>query len=69
MKEPSELTYTQAITELEDILKKMQSDNSDIDSLAKLTRRATQLIAECKSRLVATDAELKEILGSVSDEQ
>lgn len=68
MKEPSELTYTQAITELEEILKKMQAENSDIDSLAQLTRRATHLIAECKSRLVATDAELKEILGSVSNE-
>lgn len=50
-----DLTYTQAITELESILRTMQSDECDIDRLAALTRRATELIAECRSRLVATD--------------
>ena len=42
-----ELTYTQAITELEGILRHMQSDECDIDRLAALTRRATELIGEC----------------------
>ena len=60
-----DLTYTQAITELESILRTMQSDECDIDRLAALTCRATELIAECRSRLVATDDELKAILADL----
>ena len=60
-----ELTYSQAITELENILRHMQSDDCDIDKLAALTRRATELIAECRSRLVATDEELRAILADI----
>lgn len=56
------LTYSQAVAELEKILRLMQSDECDIDRLAALTRRATELIAECRSRLVATDEELRAIL-------
>lgn len=57
-----DLTYSQAVAELEKILRLMQSDECDIDRLAALTRRATELIAECRSRLVATDEELRAIL-------
>lgn len=60
-----ELTYNQAITELEGILRLMQSDDCDIDRLAGLTRRATELIAECRSRLIATDEELRAILADL----
>ncbi|MDE6439066.1 MAG: exodeoxyribonuclease VII small subunit [Muribaculaceae bacterium] len=62
-----DLTYNQAMTELEGILRIMQSDQCDIDRLASLTRRATQLIAECRSRLVATDEELKAILADLEN--
>lgn len=66
MAEPTpvkELTYTQSINELEGILRLMQSDECDIDRLTALTRRATALIAECRSRLTATDEELRAILS------
>lgn len=57
-----DLTYSQAVAELEKILRLMQSDECDIDRLAALTRRATELIGECRSRLMATDEELRAIL-------
>lgn len=57
-----DLTYSQAVAELEKILRLMQSDECDIDRLAALTRLATELIAECRSRLMATDEELRAIL-------
>lgn len=59
----AELTYNEAIAELEGILRTMQSDNCDIDSLTALTRRATELLNECKKRLTTTDEELKRILA------
>lgn len=61
-----EMSYRQAVNELDAILKEMQSDNCDIDKLSAMTRRATELIAECRSRLTATDEELRNILASLS---
>jgi len=62
MSEVKDLTYNQAVAELEQILRLMQSDECDIDRLAALTRRATELIAECRSRITATEEELRAIL-------
>lgn len=60
-----ELSYAQAVAELEAILRKMQSDDTDIDHLAAYTRRASELLTECRSRLTTTDAELRAILASL----
>lgn len=65
----SELTYNQALTELESILRTLQGDNCDVDRLTVLTRRATELLSYCRSRLTATDAELRKILASMEEEQ
>lgn len=64
-KNVKELTYNQAVAELDTILRTMQSDNCDIDSLAKYTRRASDLLRECRNRLTATDEELKKILADL----
>lgn len=60
-----EMTYREASAELDAILRTMQSDDCDIDRLSALTRRATELIAECRLRLVATDEELRAILADL----
>lgn len=61
----TELTYNQAVSELDNILRTMQGDKCDIDMLAAYTRRATELLKECRSRLTATDQELKAILADL----
>ncbi len=65
----SELSYTKAVTELEAILRMMQSEECDIDKLAAYTRRATELLRECRSRLTATDEELRTILADLEKQQ
>lgn len=60
-----DLSYTQAVTELESILRSMQGDGCSIDSLTAYTRRATELLRECRSRLVTTDQELKAIIADL----
>ncbi|MDE6317832.1 MAG: exodeoxyribonuclease VII small subunit [Muribaculaceae bacterium] len=62
----NELSYREAVNELDAILREMQSDNCDIDKLSAMTRRATELIAECRNRLTATDEELRNILASLT---
>ncbi|WP_295729575.1 exodeoxyribonuclease VII small subunit [uncultured Muribaculum sp.] len=59
----SDMTYTQAVAEIEEILRMMQSDTLDIDLLAAYTRRATELLSECRRRLTDTDRELQTILN------
>lgn len=61
----AELSYTQATSELDAILRNMQSDSCDIDLLTAYTRRATELLRECHRRLQATDEELKAILADL----
>lgn len=63
-----EMTYSQAVAELDGILRTLQSDRCDIDLLAAYTRRATELIRECRARLTATDEELRSILADLSPE-
>lgn len=61
-----EMSYREAVNELDTILREMQSDNCDIDRLSAMTRRATELIAKCRNRLTATDEELRNILASLA---
>lgn len=60
-----ELSYTQAVSELEAILRMMQGDECDIDRLTDYTRRATELLTECRSRLTTTDEQLRSILAQL----
>lgn len=62
-----QITYNSAISELENILKMMQSDQCDVDKLTVFTRRATELITFCRNRLTATDEELRSILNELSN--
>ena len=63
----SELTYNQAVSELDSILRMMQSDQCDIVRLTAYTRRASELLRECRSRLTATDEELRGILADLTE--
>lgn len=57
--------YSEAIAELEDILRKMESDQCDIDSLSKYTTRALELLKFCKERLTKTDQEVQKCLEAL----
>jgi exodeoxyribonuclease VII small subunit len=59
-----EFKYSDAMTELESIVKKMEQGEMDIDSLAKNLSRAKQLIEQCKTHLTKVDSEVNKILES-----
>lgn len=64
-----EMTYTEAVAELDRILQQMQSGNCDIDRLSAMTRRATELLTECRSRLTKTDQEIRTIVQQFDNNQ
>lgn len=61
-KPASQMPYMEAVKELDQILATLQGGRCDIDALTALTRRAGELLKECRSRLTATEEELKTVL-------
>lgn len=62
-----EMKYNEALTRLEEILDRLRSDTCDVDTLVVRTREAASLLALCRSRLTATEAELQEVLKSLTE--
>lgn len=60
--EENTMTYNQAISELEEIVRKMQAEDCDIDNLANYTARSLELLKTCKNKLLKTDQELQKML-------
>ncbi|MDE7004925.1 exodeoxyribonuclease VII small subunit [uncultured Alistipes sp.] len=58
-KEP---TYEEAMTQVEEILGRIQREEIAIDDLAREVARATALIAACKARLLKAEEEVNKIL-------
>lgn len=63
---PTNMKYEEAMAELNSILRDMQNGQCDIDSLAKMTRRATELLAACRAKLTTTEEELAAILNDLT---
>lgn len=57
-----ELTYKQAMQELEAILAEIESEDVDLDKMAGMIKRATELIEFCKNRLTKTKEEIEKSL-------
>lgn len=55
--------YEEAMRQLEDIVRKMESGELNIDSLCNELKRAQGLIKLCRDKLIKTDEEIKQILG------
>lgn len=62
-----EMTYKDAIKELESIVAKMESNECDIDSLSTYTTRALELLKFCKERLFKVDEEVAKCLEALKD--
>ena len=54
--------YEEAVSKLETIVRKMENDELDIDSLTEQLKEAQRLIKLCKDRLTKTDEEIQQIL-------
>ena len=57
------MKYEDSIKELESIVRRMENDELDIDTLATQLKRAQTLIKSCRAKLTKTDEEIKSILA------
>ncbi|MBZ0157974.1 MAG: exodeoxyribonuclease VII small subunit [Alphaproteobacteria bacterium] len=58
-----QITYRQALTELEQIVGEIEAEDIDVDILAEKVRRATFLITFCRGRLRNAEDEVKKALS------
>lgn len=63
MAKNKELTYSQALAELEDIINRIESEEVDVDALAEKVKRASVLIRFCREKLKSTEEEVKSVLS------
>lgn len=60
------MTYTQAVERLEEIMNVIQGGGMDIDKLAVALKEASALVQFCRSKLYKVDEEVKQLLDGIS---
>lgn len=60
-------TYTEAFSEIEEIIEKIENDELDIDDLAEKVKRVSVLIKICKEKLYSTEKEVENILKQMDE--
>ncbi|MGC9529437.1 MAG: exodeoxyribonuclease VII small subunit [Candidatus Bipolaricaulaceae bacterium] len=56
-----ELSYTEAVTRLDEILNKIEEGQVDIDQLSSLVQEAAELVALCREKIQAAEVQVKTI--------
>lgn len=67
MSKSRQMTYSLALTELEEIISEIESEEINVDILAEKVKRATYLIKFCKGRLRNTEEEVKKVLSEIEE--
>lgn len=60
------MTYTQAVARLEDIMNAIQGGGMDIDKLAVALKEASALVQFCRNKLYKVDEEVKGLIDTMS---
>ncbi len=61
-----EFSFNEAIIEIEDILKNIESGELDIDKLSVEVKRASELIKQCQKKLKLTEDEINSIFKDMT---
>jgi exodeoxyribonuclease VII small subunit len=64
-KEPAQLSYEQALSELRKIAEAIENESVSIDELADKVKRASELVEYCREKLRNTEAELDKVIGKM----
>lgn len=67
-KDIKDYTYSEAVGELEKLLRAMESENCDIDKLASYTERSIELLKMCRQRLHSVDEKVQRTIQELQPE-
>lgn len=62
------LKYSEAISEIEDIVAQIESNELDIDELTEKLKRVSELLKFCKAKLRSTEEEVQKIMKDFAEE-
>ncbi|RSK48282.1 exodeoxyribonuclease VII small subunit [Hymenobacter rigui] len=66
---PQNLTYRQAIEELETILRALETDAVDVDDLTARVQRSAELIRLCKQKLRSAESAIDQVFENLEEEE
>ena len=61
------MKYEEAMRQLQEIVRKMENDELDIDQMTEQLKRAQELIKLCHDKLMKTDEEIRNLLKNDSE--
>jgi len=61
------VSYNEAMTEIEEILDKIENEELDVDELAEKVKRVSVLLKICKDKLQKTNEDVEKILKEMED--
>ena len=59
------MKYEEAMRQLQEIVRKMENDELDIDQMSEQLKHAQELIKLCRDKLTKTDDEIQKLLKEV----
>lgn len=63
-KKVKEITYSQAMAQIEETLQSLREENLSVDTLAQRVKQTTELISLCRKRLLDVEQEIKQTLSN-----
>ena len=64
----AQISYTEAIKQVEKILEKIENEELDVDELSANVKKAADLLKICKAKLHDTEEEVQKILDEMNTE-
>jgi len=61
------VSYKEAITEIDEILRQLEDNELDVDELSEKVKRVSQLVTLCKEKLHNTEEEIDKILKEMDN--
>lgn len=63
-----EISYSEAVIEIEEILQQLENEELDIDILSEKVKKVSSLLKICKKKLHQTEGEVQKILDNMNEE-
>jgi exodeoxyribonuclease VII small subunit len=69
MSKEKQISYSEAMSELESLVKAIERESIPVDELAEKVKRASELISICRQRLKTTEVDVQKILKEINEEE
>ena len=66
---PKNMSYSEAVARIEEILHQIETGELDVDELAAKVKMAAELLKVCKGKLFNTEKEVEKILKEMEGEK